>query len=53
VLTSSTTSILYTAAQQSADWGALLAPGDTLNLRIFQLSNRMGRGAPAAVTLFF
>jgi hypothetical protein len=52
-LTSSTTSVLYTAAQQTADWGAPLAPGQTLAIRIYQLSNRLGRGNPAAVTLQF
>jgi hypothetical protein len=53
VLTSSTTSALYTAVQQSADWGALLGNGDALAIRIFQLSARLGRGAPASVTLQF
>ena len=43
----------YTAAQQLADLGALLGPGDTLDLRIFQLSALVGRGAPASVTLEF
>ena len=43
----------YTAAQQTADWGALLGPGDTLDVRIFQLSALVGRGAPASVTLEF
>ena len=52
-LASSTTSVLYSAAQQTADWGAPLGPGDTLALRIFQLSSRLGRGTPAAVTLQF
>ncbi|NHB78512.1 hypothetical protein G8O29_17550, partial [Rhodobacter sp. M37P] len=52
-LKSSTTSVLYTAAQQAADWGAPLGPGQTLALRIFQLSNRLGRGTPATVTLQF
>ena len=52
-LTASTTSVLYTAAQQTADWGAPLGPGQTLAIRIFQLSNRLGRGTPAAVTLQF
>ncbi len=52
-LTSSTTSVLYTAAQQTADWGAPLGPGQTLAIRIYQLSNRLGRGTPAAVTLQF
>jgi hypothetical protein len=52
-LTSSTTSVLYTAAQQTADWGAPLGPGQTLAIRIFQRSNRLGRGTPTAVTLQF
>jgi hypothetical protein len=52
-LTSSTTSVLYTAAQQTADWGAPFGPGQTLAIRIYQLSNRLGRGDPAAVTLQF
>ena len=52
-LTSSTTSVLYTAAQQTADWGALLGPGQTLAIRIYQLSNRLGRGTPSTVTLQF
>jgi hypothetical protein len=52
-LTSSTASVLYTAAQQIADWGAPLGPGQVLAIRIFQLSNRLGRGTPATVTLQF
>jgi len=52
-LTSSTTFVLYTAAQQTADWGAPLGPGQTLAIRIHQLSNRLGRGTPAVVTLQF
>ncbi|GLS88413.1 hypothetical protein GCM10010873_33870 [Cypionkella aquatica] len=52
-LTSTTTSVLYTAAQQTADWGAPLGPGQTLAIRIYQLSNRLGRGDPATVTLQF
>ncbi|WP_374422704.1 glycoside hydrolase TIM-barrel-like domain-containing protein [Paracoccus sp. (in: a-proteobacteria)] len=52
-LTSATTSVLYTAAQQTVDWGAPLGPGQTLAIRIFQLSNRLGRGTPATVTLQF
>ncbi|MCC1492747.1 glycoside hydrolase TIM-barrel-like domain-containing protein [Cognatishimia sp. F0-27] len=51
VLTASTTSAIYTAAQQTADWGALLAPGDTLTIRIYQLSALIGRGAAKTVTL--
>ena len=53
VLTATTTSAVYTAAQQSADWGAPLGPGDTLDIRIFQLSALVGRGAPKTVTLTF
>ena len=52
-LATTTTSVTYTAAQQLADLGALLGPGDTLDLRIFQLSALVGRGAPASVTLQF
>ena len=52
-LSTATTSVTYTAAQQIADWGALLGPGDTLDVRIFQLSALVGRGAPKPVTLQF
>ncbi len=52
-LTSTTTSALYTAAQQAADWGVPLGPGQILAIRIYQLSNRLGRGTPATVTLQF
>lgn len=51
VLSTTTTSALYTTAQQTADWGAPLGPGDTLDIRIFQLSALVGRGAPKTVTL--
>ena len=52
-LAATSPSATYTAAQQLADWGALLGPGDTLAVRIFQLSALVGRGAPASVTLEF
>ena len=52
-LTTATTSAVYTAAAQTADWGALLGPGDTLDIRIFQLSALVGRGAAKTVTLIF
>ena len=52
-LATSTASVTYSAAQQLADWGALLEPGDTLDLRIYQLSAAVGRGVPATVTLQF
>lgn len=53
VLSVTTTSAVYTAAQQTADWGAMLGPGDTLDVRISQLSALVGRGAPKTVTLTF
>jgi hypothetical protein len=53
VLSATTTSALYTAAQQTADWGTPLGPGGTLNIRIYQLSALVGRGAPKTVTLTF
>lgn len=53
VLRTTTTSVLYTTAQQITDWGRLLGPGDSLELRIYQLSALVGRGAPQAVTLTF
>jgi hypothetical protein len=52
-LTTATTSALYTAAQQTADWAALLGPNDHLQLRIYQLSALIGRGAGQSVTLTF
>jgi hypothetical protein len=53
VLSTTTTSAVYSAAAQNADWGALLGPGATLDIRIFQLSALVGRGAPKIVTLIF
>ena len=53
VLSTATTSAVYTAALQASDWGAPLGPGDTLDIRIFQLSALVGRGAPKTVTLIF
>jgi hypothetical protein len=50
---STTTSALYTAAQQTADWGAPLGPGQSLTIRIYQLSALIGRGAGRSVTLTF
>ena len=52
-LTTASTTALYTAAQQIADWGALLGPGNTLDLRIYQLSALIGRGVMRSVTLIF
>ena len=44
---------LYTAAQQIADWRALLGPGNSLDIRVFHLSALIGRGAERSVTLTF
>jgi len=51
VLRTATTSVVYTSAQQTADWGAPLASGDTREIRIYQLSSLVGRGAPKTATL--
>ncbi len=53
VLSTATPSAVYTAAQQTADWGAPLGPGDSVTIRIYQLSALVGRGAPKTVTLTF
>jgi hypothetical protein len=50
-LSATSSSTTYTAAQQMADWGQLLEPGDTLTIRVAQLSTRIGRGTPTTVTL--
>ena len=52
-LSTGTTSVVYTNAQQVADWGAALGPGATLVVRIAQLSALVGRGAARTVTLNF
>jgi hypothetical protein len=51
--TVATPSALYTAAEQVADWGSTLGPGDTLDIRIAQLSALVGRGATRTITLTF
>jgi len=53
ILSTAITSAVYTAADQTADWGAPLGPGDSLTIRIFQLSALVGRGAPKTATLTF
>jgi hypothetical protein len=50
-LASTTPAVTYTAAQQTADWGAPLPRGAALTIRLFQVSLRVGRGAPKTVTL--
>ena len=51
-LTSNAPSVTYTSAQQTADWGAELAPGDSLTTRICQFSARIGRGTVRTTTLY-
>ena len=51
-LSSNVPSVLYTSAQQIADWGAEPAPGDSLTIRIYQLSARIGRGTARTTTLY-
>ena len=51
-LTSDKSSVVYSAAQQTADWGAELAPGDSVTVRICQLSTRLGRGTAITTTLY-
>nr|WP_313138313.1 phage tail protein [Paracoccus jeotgali] len=52
-LTAATTSAVYTGAQQAADWGALLAPGASLDIRIAQIRQAFGAGAASVTTLWF
>ncbi|MAM37101.1 MAG: hypothetical protein CL949_01040 [Erythrobacter sp.] len=52
-LTTATASVVYTAAQQSADWGAPLAPGASLDIRIAQIGQAFGAGAAPITTLWF
>lgn len=52
-LSTTTPSVVYTEAQQIADFGAALGPGDTLDIRVAQLSTVYGRGAVKTETLQF
>jgi hypothetical protein len=52
-LATNTTGVLYAGAQQTADWGAPLGPGNSLQVRLYQVSQQFGRGAPKFVTLYF
>jgi hypothetical protein len=52
-LASSTPSVLYTGAMQIADFGSLRSPGDLVAIRVYQLSARLGRGAPKNEVLAF
>jgi len=51
-LAASSPSALYSAAAQTADFGAALTAGQSFTVRIYQVSARLGRGTPAIVTLF-
>jgi len=42
-----------TSSQQIADWGGALGPGQSLAIRIYQISALIGRGAGRSVTLTF
>ncbi|KZL14854.1 hypothetical protein [Pseudovibrio sp. Ad37] len=52
-LTSATISVVYTSAEQIEDFGAELTIGATIAVRIYQLSNTLGRGTPLTTTLHF
>jgi hypothetical protein len=52
-LASSTTSVTYTSEDQVNDWGADLDVGDTLTIRIYQMSSTLGRGTVKEETLVF
>jgi hypothetical protein len=53
-VTATSPAVIYTAAQQTADWGTPLWIGDEpLSIRIYQRSETFGRGIPAAADLTF
>ena len=52
-LSASSPSVTYTEAQQVTDFGAALGPGDTVDIRVAQLSTVYGRGAVTYETLIF
>ena len=52
-LSSSTTSVIYSSADQTTDFGSEFGPGDTLDVRISQVSLSYGRGAIMSETLIF
>lgn len=52
-LTATGQSVVYTAGMQNTDLGGLLSAGDTLFVRISQISATFGRGARIGVTLQF
>jgi hypothetical protein len=52
-LTTSTPAVIYTSAQQTADFGSPIAFPDVLSVKVHQVSASFGRGIGAAATLFF
>lgn len=50
-LNAATPQVIYTAAQQAADFGAPLAPGSPLTFTVRQVSMAVGMGAEATETL--
>ncbi len=50
-LAAGTTMVKYTAADQVADWGAALASGIALSIRVTQFSPSLGRGTSAETTV--
>jgi hypothetical protein len=50
-LGSDSASVLYTAAQQTADWGAPLDPGDPLSFRVAQVSALLGAGTASTANV--
>lgn len=52
-LTAATPSAVYTSAQQTADWGAPLGPGSSLDIRVAQIGQAFGAGAAPVTTLWF
>jgi hypothetical protein len=47
-LSANSPSVIYSAAQQAADFGA---PQSSLSIRVYQISQTFGRGSPASVVV--
>ncbi len=43
--------VTYSGADQTVDFGVPLSAGDSLSIRVYQLSDLVGRGAPKSATL--
>lgn len=52
-LSATSPAVTYSEADQIADWGAALGPGDALGIAIYQVAPAYGRGAPKFETLYF